>query len=216
MKTARLLVVCVAALAPAAMAQRWEVGGGAGGGFYTSQDVSLSGSSVSAKIDSNVSGSAWLGNNGSNRWGGELRGDFQLGDLSLNGAGSSASFAARSYAFHYDVLWHFTPNGSKVRPFVALGAGIKIYQGTGAPAAFQPLSQFALLTRAQDLTPLISAGAGVKVQIAPHVQLRLEVHDYATTFPKQVITPNSGAKVGGWLMDFVPSVGISYTSSEAR
>jgi len=216
MKTARLLVVCVAALAPAAMAQRWEVGGGAGGGFYTSQDVSLSGSSVSAKIDSNVSGSVWLGNNGPNRWGGELRADFQLGDLSLNGGGTSASFAARSYAFHYDVLWHFTPNGSKVRPFVALGAGIKVYQGTGAPSAYQPLSQFALLTQAQDLTPLISAGAGVKVQIAPHVQLRLEVHDYATTFPKQVITPNSGAKVGGWLMDFVPSVGISYTSSEAR
>jgi hypothetical protein len=216
MKTARMLLVCLAALAPAAMAQRWEVGGGAGGGFYTSQDVSLASSSVSAKIDSNVSGSFWLDNNGPNHWGGELRGDFQLGDLALNGDGSSASFPARSYAFHYDILWHFTPNGSKIRPYVALGAGVKIYQGTGAPVAYQPLSQFALLSPTQDLTPLISAGGGVKVQIAPHVQLRLEVHDYATTFPKQLITPNTGAKVGGWLMDFVPSVGISYTSGEAR
>jgi len=216
MKTARMLLVCLAALAPAAMAQRWEVGGGAGGGFYTSQDVSLAGSSVSAKIDSSVSGSFWLDNNGPNHWGGELRADFQLGDLALNGNGSSASFPARSYAFHYDVLWHFTPNGSKIRPYVALGAGVKIYQGTGGPVAYQPLNQFALLSPTQDLTPLISAGGGVKVQLAPHVQLRLELHDYATTFPKQVITPNTGAKVGGWLMDLVPSVGISYTSGEAR
>jgi hypothetical protein len=216
MKTARLLVVCLAALAPAAMAQRWEVGGGAGGGFYTSQDVSLPGSSVAANISSNVEGSAWLANNGPNRWGGEIRFDYQLGDLALNGNGSSASFPARSYGIHYDVLWHFTPNGSKIRPYVALGAGIKVYQGTGSPVAYQPLNQFALLSPAQDLTPMISAGAGVKFQIASHVQLRLEVHDYATTFPKQVITPNTGAKVGGWLMDFVPSVGISYTSAEAR
>jgi hypothetical protein len=216
MKTARLLAVCVAALAPAAMAQKWEVGGGAGGGFYTSQDVSLSGSSASAKIASNVSGSAWLANNGPNRWGGELRFDYQLGDLTLNGAGSSASFAAHSYAAHYDVLWHFTPNGSKIRPFVAVGAGIKVYQGTGAEVAYQPLNQYALLTKAQDLTPLISAGVGVKVQLASRVQLRLEFHDYATTFPKQVIAPNTGAKVGGWLMDFVPSIGISYTSPEGR
>ena len=81
MKTARVLLVCSAVLAPAAMAQRWEVGGGAGGGFYTSQDVSLAGSSVSAKIDSNASGSVWLDNNGLNHWGGELRSDYQLGDL---------------------------------------------------------------------------------------------------------------------------------------
>lgn len=216
MKTARMLVVCLTALAPAMMAQRWEVGGGAGGGFYTSQDVSLASSSVSTKIDTNVAGSAWLANNSANKWGGELRFDYQLGDLALNGAGSSATFAARSYGMHYDILWHFTPNGSKIRPFVALGAGIKVYQGTGAEVAYQPLNQYALLTKAQDLVPLVSGGAGVKVQLASRVQLRLELHDYATPFPKQVIAPNTGAKVGGWLMDFVPSVGISYTSPEGR
>ena len=54
------------------------------------------------------------------------------------------------------------------------------------------------------------------MQISQHVQLRFELHDYATPFPKQVVAPNQGAKVGGWLMDFVPSVGISYTSGEGR
>ena len=35
----------------------------------------------------------------------------------------------------------------------------------------------------------MSAGGGVKVQLAPHLQLRVELHDYLTPFPKQVITP---------------------------
>jgi len=217
MKSFGMLVVCLAAaLAPAAMAQKWEFGGGVGGGFYTSQDVTDPGGSASAKIQSNLAGSVWLANNRSDRWGGELRADYQLGSLELNQGGTQATFAARSYAVHYDVLWYGTHAGSKIRPFVAAGAGIKVYQGTGAQVVYQPLSNFALLTQAQDLTPLISAGGGVKMQLSPHFQLRLEVHDYLTTFPKQVIAPAQGAKVGGWLQDFVPSVGVSYTSSDGR
>ena len=81
---------------------------------------------------------------------------------------------------------------------------------------YQPLSNIALLTQAQDLTPLVSAGGGVKMQLSSRVQLRIEVHDYLTPFPKQVITPNTGSKAGGWLQDFVPMVGISYTSPQGR
>jgi len=31
-------------------------------------------------------------------------------------------------------------------------------------------------------------------------------------FPTKVITPNVGAKSGGWLHDFVPMIGISYVT----
>jgi hypothetical protein len=92
-----------------------------------------------------------------------------------------------------------------------VGGGVKLYQGTGAQVAYQPLSNYALLTQQQDLTPMVSAGAGLKFQMSQHVQIRLDVHDYLTPFPKNVITPNTGAKVGGWLQDIVPMVGISYT-----
>jgi hypothetical protein len=218
MKFTLILVVCFAicctAIAPSAMAQRWEVGGGVGGGFYTSNDVSVPGASASAKIATNLASSVWLANNGTGKWGGELRADLQLGSLELNGG--QATFAARSYAVHYDILWHATPNGSRIRPFVAVGAGIKVYQGTGAQVVFQPLSNVALLTQAQDLTALVSAGGGVKIQIAPRIQFRAELHDYLTPFPKQVITPAQGGKVSGWLQDFVPMIGISYTSPEGR
>jgi hypothetical protein len=219
MKTLRTLMVCAAVALPAASnawAQKWEFGGGVGGGFYTSQDVSLASSSASAKIASNIAGSAWLANNRGDHWGGELRFDYQLGDLQLNQGGTSAAFGARSYAMHYDIQYNLAPQGARIRPFVALGAGIKVFQGTGTEQVYQALSQFALLTKDQDLTPLISGGFGVKMQLSEHVQLRAEIHDFATPFPKKVITPNTGAKVGGWLQDFVPMIGISYTSGEGR
>jgi hypothetical protein len=217
MKTARLLVVCAAlATVPAAMAQKWEFGGGVGGGFYTSRDVTSTGGSASAKILSNIAGSAWLTNNGLGHWGGELRYDYQLGDLALNSGGTQATFGAMTHALHYDAIWYSTPNGSKVRPFVALGAGIKAYEGTGSEVVYQPLSNIALLTKAQDVTPLISVGGGVKVQITPRIQFRVEVHDYLTSFPTKVITPNVGSKVGGWIQDFVPMAGISFTGGRVE
>src|SRR6266849_5842218 len=214
MNLARMLVVCAVAVTPAAMAQRWEVGGGAGGGFYTSQDVSAPGGSAAAKIQSNVAGSAWLDNNGGGHWGGEVRYDYQRGDLQLSSGGTQATFGAETHALHYDFLWHATPNGSKIRPFLAAGGGIKVYQGTGTEAAFQPLSSFALLTKDQDLTGLISVGGGVKVQVAPHIQFRLDVHDYVTRFPNKVITPNQNSKVGGWLQAIVPIASIVFTIAE--
>src|SRR5438105_3724140 len=99
MKLTSMLVVCSSlALVPAALAQRWEVGGAVGGGFYTSQDVSAPNGSAAAKIASNISGSGWIGNNRPGRWGGELRFDYQRGDLRLNQGGTEASFGADSYA----------------------------------------------------------------------------------------------------------------------
>lgn len=216
MKSIGKLLVCAAALVPVAMAQKWEAGGGVGGGFYTSQDISLGSSSASAKIGTNIAGSGWIENNINDKWGGEVRFDFQRGDLQLSQGGSSVAFGAQAYAAHYDVLYHFAPAGSRIRPFVSIGGGIKVFQGTGTEVVYQALSQYALLTKDQDVTPMISGGAGVKMQISEHIQLRAEFHDFATPFPKKVITPNTGAKVGGWLQDFVPMVGISYTSGEGR
>jgi hypothetical protein len=201
-----------AVLATSAMAQTWEVGAGAGGGFYTAQDVTNSTGSAAAKIQTGPAGSVWLGNTWKGRWSGELRYDYGMGNLALSSGGTTATFSARTQQFHYDIMWHATSSESRIRPYIAAGAGVKLYQGTGAQVAYQPLSNYALLTQQQDLTPLVSAGAGIKFQMSHHLQLRLDVHDYLTPFPKNVITPNTGAKVGGWLQDIVPMIGISYTN----
>ena len=81
----------------------------------------------------------------------------------------------------------------------------------GQPGLVQPLSQHALLTQGDELQGLLSLGAGVKWQIAPSVQLRLEVHDYITRFPKELIAPNVGSTVPGILQNIVPMLAIAYT-----
>lgn len=214
MKLAQLLVVCSLALAPAALAQKWEVGGGAGGGFYTSQDVKHDdGTSASAKIETGVTAGAWLGMNSNGHFGGELRYAYQRGDLSLERAGIHATFSGDSHAIFYDFLWHTAPQGADVRPYFAFGGGVKIYRGVGTEALTQPLSRYALLTKTNEYQGLASVGVGVKMKIGDRWQLRLDVHDYMTPFPKEVIAPNAGAHVDGWLHQIVPTFGLSYTSS---
>lgn len=213
MKLAQILVVCSVALAPAALAQKWEVGGGAGGGFYTSQDVKHEdGTSASAKIATGVAAGAWFGTNTNDVWGGEFRYTYQRGDLKLSQSGTEAGFAADTHAIYYDFLVHTTPRGSKVRPYFAFGGGVKIYRGLGTEQLVQPLSHYALLTRTNELQGMASVGFGVKVKVSSRWNLRFDVHDFMTPFPKQVIAPNAGANVGGWLHQIVPSFGLSYTS----
>jgi hypothetical protein len=207
MKT-NLLVTLVIALMPAALAQKWEFGGGAGGGFYTSRDVAAGALSGSAKVGNGVAASAWLANNNGEHWGGEIRYDFQKGDLQLTSSGGKASFAAQSNAIHYDFLLHSTGRSARVRPFVAFGAGVKMYRGTGTEVASQPLNQLALLTKTTDTQPLVSVGAGVKVN-ARRMGFRVEVHDFMTPFPDKVIAAADGSSIGGWVHDFVLNVGLS-------
>jgi hypothetical protein len=214
MKLYRIFGVCamgLIGLAPAAWAQKWEFGGGVGGSFYPSRDVSNGSTSASAGIRTNIASGVWLGQNASGKWGGEVRFDYQIGDLSLEHGSTATTLGAQSYGLHYDVLWHATRRGSKVRPFLAAGAGIKVYRATGQPALVQPLSQYALLTQGDELKPLLSIGAGVKWEIARSLQLRLEVHDYITPFPKELIAPNVGSSSPGILQNIVPMVAIAYT-----
>src|ERR1700722_4271190 len=160
MKILQMLLACSAV---GAMAQSWEVGGGVGGGFYTSQNVTSPAGTASAKLQTGLARGAWLGNNLRGHWSGELRFEYQMGDLALSSGGTTATMDAHTQQFHYDVMWHATSTESRIRPYVSAGAGIKLFQGTGAQVAYQPLSNIGLLTQQQDLTPLVSAGAGVKV-----------------------------------------------------
>ena len=211
MKLVRLFALCsAAALLPAAMAQKWEFGVGAGGGFYSSQDVSLGSTSASAKFKTNAAVSTWVGNNLNDRWGGELRYSYGLGDMQLKQGSTEATFGAETHTINYSFLWHAKPSEATVRPFLSAGAGIKFYRGTGTETITQPLSQYALLTQAGDLTGVVSVGGGVKMKIGTHAWLRLDVHDYMSPFPKQVIAPNVGANVNGWMHDIVPMVAISF------
>jgi outer membrane protein W len=212
MKTAHMLVVCLAvSAAPAALAQKWEFGGGAGYGFNTSQDAKRTTETATAKIKPGVSAAAWLTNNTSARWGGEIRYAYERGQLQLKLNSTEANFDAETHAIHYDFQWHATDADSASRPYIAFGGGVKLYRGTGAEQLTQPLSRFALLTKTQELQGMFSIGAGIKTKINDRWQFRVDVHDYITPFPKEVIQPNLGTSIGGMLHNIVPMVGISWT-----
>ena len=208
---ANVLFLAALLAAPAAFAQKWEIGGGFGGSFYTSDGVSAPGLSGNASLSDGGAVSVWIGNNSGSLLGGELRYDHEFDNLRLSSGGTSVRFGAQTNAIHYDFLWHFASRESKIRPFVAAGAGVKLYTGTGAEQAFQPLNGLALLSKTTDTKALVSVGGGVKIQLSPAVQLRLDAHDYLTPFPTKTIAPAVGAKLGGWLSDFVVMAGLSFS-----
>ena len=199
------------ALTPAAFGQKWEFGGGVGGGFYTSQTITNSvAGDATAKIGSGLAASAWLASAGTRHWGGEVRYDYQMGNLQLSSGGSQASFGGATHTVQYQAQYHFLTQEDKVRPFVAFGGGMKLFQGTGSEVASQPLNQIALLTKTNDVRPVLSAGVGVKARLGNRWSLRAGFYDNVSPFPSKAFTPNHGSKVGGWIQDFVPMVGVSY------
>ncbi len=200
----------VALTAQPGWAQKWEFGAGGGGSFYKSQTVTNGPVSASAGFSNGFVGTAVLGQNLYPRISGEIRYTYGRNDLELKSGGTKVGFAGQSHAIHYEFLFHSAPAGAKVRPFVAVGGGVKIYQGTGTETVTQGLSNLALLTKTSEAKPLVTFGGGVKAQISKRALLRVEVRDYFTQFPKKVIAPNRGTTVGNWIHNIVPMVSLTF------
>ncbi|MBY0506362.1 MAG: porin family protein [Bryobacteraceae bacterium] len=193
-----------------AYAQKWEIGGGAGGSFYTSQTVSRASLSANAKFDSGWGATGYIGHNMYSRVGGEVRYSFLKNDAKLSSGSDQATFGANAHAIHYDVLIHATKVGSPIRPFVAIGGGIKMFRGTGKEVVAQRLGNLAFLTRTNEVKPVITFGAGVKLNVSKRVGFRVEVKDYFSQFPTDVIAPASGSKLSGnWIHNFVAMASLS-------
>jgi opacity protein-like surface antigen len=197
--------------AASVLAQEWETGISGGFGFARNLTVTSSQSGAGkAGFKSGAVFSAVAGNNMYERISGELRYTYHLSDLKVTGGGQAAGFKGEAHSMHYDLVLHATEIGARFRPFVAGGGGVKLYRGTGAETSYQPAYRFALLTKTQELQPLISVGGGVKIALSDTLSLRAEFRDYITPFPTEVVAPSPGAKLEGWLHDFVPMVGLSF------
>jgi outer membrane protein W len=194
----------------ACLAQMWEVGGAGGGSGALGLNATGAAGTATAGFQPGVAASFVVGQNLYTRLTGELRYTYLQDDLKLSSGGTEATFGAAAHAIHYDLLWHFGKGEGRVQPFVAAGGGMKLFEGTGAQQAYQPLSQFAYFTHAQQLEPMISAGGGIRMALKTNVVLRIEFRDYLTPFPGHVIAAAPGMHISGWVHDFVPLVGISY------
>jgi len=205
-----VLLALAAALPPAATAQQWEFGVMGGGALYLNNSVAAASVSGNTGFKPGFSAGGWIGHNNLGHFGGEVRYLFQRNDMKVSSGGQEYTFGGQTHVIHYDFLIHATSGEDRVRPYVAIGGGFKGYRGTGTERAFQPLSNLAVLSRTSEWKPVVSFGAGVKWTISPRLQLRVEVRDYLTPFPKDVILPAPGSKISGWVHDLTPLVGLSY------
>jgi hypothetical protein len=153
----------------------------------------------------------YIGENPYKYLGGEIRYLYRFSNMKLSSGGTDTHFDARTHMVHMDLLVHVRPPEARVRPFIAFGAGVKLIQGTGIESSFQPLHQFAALTRTLQVLPTGDAGAGVKVNLRGHLTIRLEARDYISQRPEKVIAAAPGAALGGMLHDILVLGALAYT-----
>lgn len=191
---------------------KWEISGLAGGSMYRDLTASGTNPSRSAKAGffEGIAAGAVLGQTGRQRFGGEFHYLFQTNNMRLkSGAGTSgaADFAAQSHAFHYDVVVYATRRDARIRPFIAGGPGLKLYQASGSERAFQPLGNVVILSRENELKFMVSAGAGVKARLTRNALVRLDFRDYLTGIPKN-FTAFPGVRLNGQFHNLVATVGV--------
>lgn len=206
----RLFPLVLLSLSSAALAQNWEAG--FGGGYALSHPTTVNSTTASATtgVDDGWAAGAYVGNDMYRFVGGEIRYTFQKENLVYNAGGVKTGMRAVSHALHYDVLLHVTSKEARVRPFLALGAGVKDYRSSG-PQIFPPLNALVVQVAGSELKPMISEGVGVKFRLSSRALFRIDVRDYATPYPSALLVPSFGARAGGWLHDLVGLAGFGVT-----
>ena len=205
-------VITPLALASACAAQerQWEVGGAAGFGIVRNATISNPSGSASAGVDNRFAAGVVFGQDLYQHLSGEVRYTFRDDDLVLKNGGSKVNMDGESHLVQYDMLFHATGKSSRIRPYAAAGAGIRWFLGTGQEYENQPLGTFALLTKTDEVKPLLSVGGGVKVRVRGRMDIRLDFRDYISPFPQKLFATAPGARIHGWLNDLVPFAGVSW------
>jgi hypothetical protein len=201
---------CLLLAIGAVHAQNREVGVLGGGAFLPGVSVQGAPAPVSAGLEPGAVAGAFFGQDLYSHWSGEIRYLFELRNLRFSSGGTAVSFSGRAHVLQYELQYHLRPRSERVRPFLAVGGGMKLFQGTGKENAYQPLMQYAWLTRTEELKPLLTIGAGLKFYVARRMILHVDLRDQITGFPSKVIAPAPGMAIKGWLHDFVPTVGLSW------
>lgn len=188
------------------------IGGAAGYAVAKDLTVSNAAGTATTGFKSGAAVGAFAGHNLYNFLGGELRYLYRFSDLKLSSGGTSITFGGYSHAVHYDLLIFARGREAPVRPFAAVGGGVRYFRGTGVEHAVQPLSSFAILTKTSQVKGLATLGGGVQVKLPGRAFVRVELLDYLSPVPKLVITPVPGAKLSScWVHDFTPLAGIGFS-----
>jgi hypothetical protein len=200
--------IALFALRAVCLAQTWEAGGTAGAGFAPGITASNAAGHATTGFANSPAFGAYISQEFGKRFAGEIRYTFRTGDLRLSSGSTKVVFGGQSHLIHYDLLMYGKRVRSEARPFAVVGAGARIARGIGPETVYQPLWQYAFLTKTRQAQPLVSLGAGAKWKLSPKLVLRAEVRYCLSPFPRQVIEPAGETKIGGWLHEIVPFIGI--------
>ena len=209
------IVLTLASTGPV-IAQRWEIGGLGGYGWYENSTVSnstVSNPPASGGIGfpSRATLGVVLAENPYHYWGGEIRWLYQGGGPQIESNGTKTSMTGYSNLVTYDFVVYPVSSESGFRPYLAGGAGVKAYTGTDFSfAGLPPTAGLALLRPVTQAEPAISVGGGLKFLFAKHAQFRIDFRTYFTPTPNDVIHPTGLSTIHGWLSTFVPTAGLSY------
>ena len=191
-------------------AQKWEVGGAGGYGWYVNPTISNSLGSADAGFPPKGAIGAVFGNNMYDYIGGEIRYLFRFGGPELKFGGIQTNMSGHTNLVNYDLLIHLKSRDNKFRPFFAGGAGIKVFSGTGSFFVNQPLAGFAVLKPHTEVEPVISAGGGLKYRFTKHALGRIDFRTYFSPLPNDIFRTPGFSRIRGWVYDFVPMAGVSY------
>lgn len=208
MSSTRVILFLVAL--SALRAQQFEIGVLGGGAFLNGISVNGPAAPVTAGFSQGPAAGVVFGHNRYSRWSGEIRYLFEQRDPRLVSGSTTAYFSGQAHVLHYNMLLHTRPRKSRVQPYATVGAGVKIFRGTGAETAYRPLMEYAYLTRTLEAKPMLTVGGGVKLRFHERFVARFDLQNQITRFPQKIITPATGMALGGWLLDFVPAVGLGW------
>lgn len=206
----RNLIVGLILAVGAAQSQTREIGVIGGGAFLRGLPIQGAPANTSAGFQPGAVGGVLFGQDLYSHWSGEIRYLFEQRNLRVVSGGKSASFAGQAHVLSYDLIYHTRSREERVRPYLAVGGGMKLFRGTGEEEAYRPLMEYAYLTRTQQLKPMLSVGGGVKWAVGKRMALHIDFRDQITPFPRKLIAPAPGMTLQGWLHDFVPTVGLSW------
>jgi hypothetical protein len=209
------IVLALASACPV-IAQKWEIGGLGGYGWY--QNSTISNSTISnpptsggVGFPSRATFGVVLVENPYHYWGGEIRWLYQWGGPQIESNGIKTSMTGYSNLVTYDFVLYPVRSESGLRPYLAGGAGVKVYTGTGFRfVGLRPTAGLALLRPVNQAEPAISVGGGLKYWFAKHAQVRIDFRTYFTPTPNDIIRPIGFSTIRSWLSTFVPTAGISY------
>jgi hypothetical protein len=118
---------------------QYEIGANIGYGVYRDGSIYAPGGEARAGVRSRFTAGAVICEDLFEHFSGEFRYQYQDGHPFISSGNVKQDIQGQSHTLDYNLLIHFKPRASKIRPFVAVGAGAKYYDIAGPAPNPQPL-----------------------------------------------------------------------------